>query len=256
MRMDENQYNVVTISEAMTYHSHEHYKIFVVLVGKCEFVINGVYYCLFPGRGCIINPYVVHGFCSELYNQVLVMNIPKDSIEEDLSYFHSDFFYIDISTQRLITLLVCDIQNNEFDSTIYQSVNNIMLWLLKRCCVTSSPSKSVSKLDIARIENYIQRQIDKKISVAELANLACVSKSQLYSLFKQQIGLTPHQFVLRKRLELAKKLISEQAMPLSQVAHLCGFSSQSSFCQSFRRLYGYPPIRYQKFSLENPRSLI
>ncbi|WP_305811778.1 AraC family ligand binding domain-containing protein [Photobacterium leiognathi] len=133
--MDENKYNVVTISEAMTYHSHENYKIFVVLVGKCEFVINGVSYCLFPGRGCIINPYVLHGFCSELYNQVLVMNIPKDCIEDDLSYFHSEFFYIDISTQRLITLLACNIQNNEFDSTISQSVNNIILWLLKRCCV-------------------------------------------------------------------------------------------------------------------------
>ncbi|WP_369686637.1 helix-turn-helix transcriptional regulator [Photobacterium leiognathi] len=79
--------------------------------------------------------------------------------------------------------------------------------------------------------------MDKKISVAELASLACVSKSQFYSLFKQQIGVTPHQFVLRKRLELAKKLISEQAMPLSQVAQLCGFSSQSSFCQSFRKTF-------------------
>ncbi|WP_155763173.1 AraC family ligand binding domain-containing protein [Photobacterium damselae] len=92
MIMVENQYNIVTISKAMTYYSHEHYKIFVVLVGKCEFVINGVSYYLLPGRGCIINPYIVHGFCSELYNQVLVMNITKDSIEEDLSYSHSDFF--------------------------------------------------------------------------------------------------------------------------------------------------------------------
>ncbi|WP_369686316.1 AraC family ligand binding domain-containing protein [Photobacterium leiognathi] len=60
--MDENKFNVVTVSGTMTYHSHEDYKIIVVLVGKCEFVINGVSYRLYPGRGFRVNPYVEYGF--------------------------------------------------------------------------------------------------------------------------------------------------------------------------------------------------
>ncbi|WP_305815298.1 AraC family transcriptional regulator [Photobacterium leiognathi] len=114
----------------------------------------------------------------------------------------------------------------------------------------SSLRKSVSSLDIELIDNYMQQHMDKKISVTELASLTCLSQSQFYLLFKQQIGTTPHQFVLRKKLELATLFISEKGMPLSQVAQLCGFSSQSSFCQSFRRLYGYSPMRYHKFFYE------
>lgn len=97
------------------------------------------------------------------------------------------------------------------------------------------------------IDNYIEQHIQKKISVAELSSIAFLAQSQFYALFKAQMGTTPHQYVLQKRLELAKQLIAERQKPLSEVAQLCGFSSQSSFSQAFRRLYGTSPTRYQYF---------
>ncbi len=107
--------------------------------------------------------------------------------------------------------------------------------------------KRVERLNMALIDSYMDQHIQQKISVAELSSVAFLAQSQFYALFKSQMGITPHQYVLRKRLDLAKQLIAERQKPLSEVAQLCGFSSQSSFSQAFRRLYGTSPTRYQFF---------
>ena len=60
------------------------------------------------------------------------------------------------------------------------------------------------------------------------------------------MGITPHQYVLGKRIDLAKQLIEKGQLTLGQVAELTGFSGQSAFTHTFSRLQGISPSQYKK----------
>ena len=72
--------------------------------------------------------------------------------------------------------------------------------------------------------------------------------SQYYfsKLFKLSTGTTPHQYVMRQRVERAQELLREGPTPLAQVATHVGFETQSHFTSVFRRLSGVTPKHYRE----------
>ncbi|PSV26359.1 MULTISPECIES: AraC family transcriptional regulator [unclassified Photobacterium] len=239
-------FHVETLDESKTYHHHDYPQIIIGLMGQSELSIEDSSLCLSSGMGCRINANVNHGFCGGPNNQVLVMNLPPLISMTDVEQFSNGNFSLDARTHQLISLLAIELKEHAQDSVLSQSISNTLQCLINRSLM-SFDEKKVTRLNMALIDSYIQQNIQKKISVADLSSIAFLAQSQFYVLFRKQMGITPHQYVLRKRLELAKQLIAETQKPLSEVAQLCGFSSQSSFSQAFRRLYGTSPIRYQFF---------
>ena len=65
--------------------------------------------------------------------------------------------------------------------------------------------------------------------------------------FKQSTGITPHRYVLTRRMEHAKQLLQEKTVPLVQVAHEVGFADQSQFTRVFHKIVGTTPSQYRKF---------
>jgi len=64
--------------------------------------------------------------------------------------------------------------------------------------------------------------------------------------FKQSMGMTPTNYIAERRIERAKKLMQETNLPISEIALRSGFSSQSHFTTSFRRLAGVTPRCFRK----------
>lgn len=60
------------------------------------------------------------------------------------------------------------------------------------------------------------------------------------------MGITPHQYVLGKRIDMARELIEQGHLSLGQIAEFTGFSSQSTFTHTFTRLQGLSPSQYKK----------
>jgi AraC-like DNA-binding protein len=73
-----------------------------------------------------------------------------------------------------------------------------------------------------------------------------MAESHFYALFRQQTGLSPHQYLLIKRLEQAKQLLIEPHFCIQQIAQLCGFASQSSFTTAFNRHFSLTPARFRR----------
>ncbi len=96
------------------------------------------------------------------------------------------------------------------------------------------------------VDRYIEQHLAHRISVAQLAGSVFLSESQFHALFKEQMGLTPHQYVLNKRVDMAKKLIEQGRLNLGQIAELTGFSNQSTFAHTFSRLHGISPSHYKR----------
>jgi AraC-like DNA-binding protein len=98
-------------------------------------------------------------------------------------------------------------------------------------------------LDLERLDAFILENLARRISVAELAQVACLSPSHFHAQFKDSVGLTPHQYLLKSRLDLAARLLRESGLPLIRIAEECGFSSQSALTTAMRRYLGLTPKR-------------
>lgn len=90
------------------------------------------------------------------------------------------------------------------------------------------------------VVEYIHAHLETEISLEDLSKTAMVSKYHFLRLFKNHTGLTPHQYIIAKRIHKAKELVLE-GESLSLAGLHAGFSDQSHFIRSFRKIYGYSP---------------
>ena len=112
-----------------------------------------------------------------------------------------------------------------------------------------SPIKSPHRLDdrrLRRVLAYVEEHLADDITVADLANVACLSVFHFTRAFAAAMGVPPHRYVSRRRLESAKAMIATGRASLSEIAHDCRFSSQSSFTRAFRRATGMTPAEYRR----------
>jgi AraC family transcriptional regulator len=90
-------------------------------------------------------------------------------------------------------------------------------------------------------EGYIQTHLNRDLSLAELASVIRISPTYFASLFKQAMGISPHQYVIQQRVERAKVMLSKTDLAITDIALQVGFSSQSHLTQHFKRFTGMTP---------------
>ena len=110
----------------------------------------------------------------------------------------------------------------------------------------SEPRLSPQKLE--RVLEYIEANLERKITLSKLASIAGVGKFYFCRLFKSSLGLTPYQYVIRQRVTRAKKLLQYSNIPICDIALDCGFSSQSHLAKHFRSMVKESPMNYRRSS--------
>lgn len=95
------------------------------------------------------------------------------------------------------------------------------------------------------IKSYIDRNITEHISIQKLASLIYKSKSQVIRIFKNEIGFTPYEYLLDKRLTLAKTLLKSTNLLVKEVAFRTGFSDEHYFSDLFKRKCYITPMQYR-----------
>lgn len=107
------------------------------------------------------------------------------------------------------------------------------------------PKGGLSKAQVRYVIEFIENHLDQDLSLGTIANLIQLSPHYFASLFKQSVGQSPHQYVLRSRIERSKQLLKQPELAISQIAQCVGFQNQSHFTTVFRRLVGCTPKAYR-----------
>jgi AraC-like DNA-binding protein len=98
----------------------------------------------------------------------------------------------------------------------------------------------------AAVMHYIEQHLQDNISVQQLANLACMSKPHFFRSFKQELGQSPLDFIVERRIEHAKSLLKKPATSVSEAAYQSGFNNLTHFSQQFKKSEGLTPSAFKQ----------
>jgi AraC family transcriptional regulator len=99
---------------------------------------------------------------------------------------------------------------------------------------------------LAHVVDYVEANIDQNLQLESLASVAAMSVYHFARRFKETVGMSPHAYVLTRRIRRAESMLRQGGTGLAHVAAACGFSSQAHFTTAFHRYLGVTPGVYRR----------
>ena len=233
-------------------HTHDHHQLVLSLSGRAEFEVNGRGGEVCRMRACLVPGDADHQFAGIGDNRILIIALnDQGTSSEDLELLTHLFEtprypQLDVDFQHLLSYAGAELERYGSDPMLARSLGGVLLRALHLRLFGEQAQRVTGPLDLERLDAFILENLARRISVAELAQVACLSPSHFHAQFKDSVGLTPHQYLLKSRLDLAARLLRESGMPLIRIAEECGFSSQSALTNSMRRYLGLTPKRLRR----------
>lgn len=105
---------------------------------------------------------------------------------------------------------------------------------------------------LRRVRDYVENHLNGDVSLGTLARVAGLSDSYFARAFHQSMGVTPHTYVLQRRVARAQRMMAKSDLSLAEIALAAGFSDQSHLARRFRQQTGLTPDRFRKLRREAP----
>lgn len=261
------------------YHHHDFSKIVILIDGDLTYYIEGKAYILKPWDILFINKNEIHKPVvnpDKYYERIVIWLNPdfmakyaqgnndllkcfEIAIKNNYNLLRLNMKSIEIIKNIIQDIQSCD-NSNEFGSEILKESLFVQLMvLMNRLFLNSDKNRDMEDIQydktIEGVLNYINSNLENDLSIDTIASNFFISKYYLMRKFKSQIGSSIHNYIIQKRLILAKSLISE-GLTMSNVCSKCGFNDYSSFVRAFKKVYGVSPSNYNPtiHNFENPIS--
>lgn len=156
----------------------------------------------------------------------------------------------DPQVAQLVTTIAREIAGGAFDHILADALNTALAVRIVRCIVEPGalaplPAGGLSNDRLRRVSDYIETHLADPLNLERIADIACLSTYHFCRSFKQATGVTPHRYVVQRRLERAKTLMRRTDRPLGLIAQEAGFTDQSHLTAVFRRETGLTPGRFR-----------
>jgi len=99
---------------------------------------------------------------------------------------------------------------------------------------------------LARVFSFIDTHLSERITVKDLATLACVSESRFAHLFRAAVGSSPGMYIRSRRVREAARLLRDTDLPVHHVANVTGFYDQAHLCRVFKSSKAMTPVEYRR----------
>jgi two-component system response regulator YesN len=169
----------------------------------------------------------------ELYYSIslqLLQFINENSLYEEIS------LYID-----LYKLTKADEHASWVEAAQYLFDVSDMLFTLLR-----DNEATLSERALTRVIDYIDKNLSEDLSLAVLADVGGFNASYLSRLFRQVTNVTITEYITKKRIDMAKKLLENTTEKVRDIALKCGYTSSHSFARAFRKTVGMSPTEYRE----------
>jgi len=240
-------------------HSHETFSIGLIGSGGLEvkFHSHPKQY-LYPNQVVIFNPNQVHTTNSKIKNtsDYYTLHVNKQWCKKvQTGLFGLQENFIDTKQNILDEKNIYDdlieifkdiiLNNNAF---VNKKLEKALVDILKEY---SHLDKKYEKNEyknrfLDNVEKYILDNIDNPITLEDIASEVGYNEAYITRVFKKEFGLTPHAFLINKRIEKAKrKLLKSKNVNLAQLSNEVGFYDQSHFSKVFKRVFAMTPNKYK-----------
>ncbi|NJL46699.1 MAG: helix-turn-helix transcriptional regulator [Leptolyngbyaceae cyanobacterium SM2_5_2] len=148
-------------------------------------------------------------------------------------------------------LLKAEVLSGGLASNLYvESLRNLLAVNLLRNHTQKLTSPTVAAaalegLKLKQLKDYIEEHLAEDLAIATLSALIPMSQFHFARAFKATVGEPPHRYILRRRVERAKILLSVKRLSVAEVSYQTGFSSQSHFTAQFRKHVGMTPKQFR-----------
>jgi AraC family transcriptional regulator len=163
------------------------------------------------------------------------------------------FAFTDPLLEQLAVAIITALREGSYEDRLYiETLAHMMaVHLARQHSTRVRPERIVaadklSKPELRRLLEFIESHLGDDLSLEAMATEVDMSPYYLSRVFKGALGQSPHQYVLTRRVERAKSLLADTALPIADVALSVGFSSQSHLSTWFRRVVGVTPGTFRK----------
>ncbi|SFD17597.1 AraC family transcriptional regulator [Clostridium uliginosum] len=251
-------------NQEFEFHYHDFNKIIIFLSGKVTYLIEGKAYYLKPWDILLVNNHDVHKpviDSSETYERIIIW--ANSDFIENHNYEDCDLSTcFKLATEKSFNLvrLEAKFQNNlkSIIGSLESSLNShdfggkllsnslfiqLIVYLnrvhLGNLYINDDETLKYDK-QIEEVLKYINSNLSGDLSIEALSQRFYISKYYLMHKFKKETGYTLHNYVMQKRLLMAKDLI-KTGEPITKASVQCGFNDYSSFLRSFKKLFNKSP---------------
>lgn len=159
----------------------------------------------------------------------------------------SRFNLQDALVQQITYALLAELRDGGIAGQIYAEslCHTLLLHLLRTASSLTAthdpPCQRLAPREVQRVVDYINDHLDRTLTLAELSATINLSPAHFTRVFKHAVGLAPHQYLIKQRLELARALLVEGNTTISTVAQRVGFADHSHLNRHFKRAFGVSP---------------
>lgn len=251
------------------YTAHPQYEIFLLLEGDVTMLINSQRYMIKNGALVLLTSRDLHismNNAPRTYKRITVMFDPHAIRQFNTEHTNLlDCFSIAASKQRNILYLSAEqiqtvqtladpiLTNGRSDRfgddiTVLTSLLSLLIFI-NRLYRSHLPKIAPIPLTpiIREIVDYVDSHIDEELSVQSLCHHFSYSVAYISAQFSKQMGLPLKQFIITKKIALAKQLLAE-SLSVTQVYERCGFGDYSNFIRTFKKTVGISPLQWQKWN--------
>ena len=234
-------------------HSHAFTELFYVRDGQGDFLIEDQIFPISKDDLVIINPHINHTEISKGSPPLSYFTVGVDGLRFSFNG-HKEYRIFNCREKKTDLLFYFNSLFQELDrqsegyETICSHMLDILILQLRR--ITDSPFELITaqhpSKECAHIKRYLDSNYGENITLDHLSELSHLNKYYLSHEFTKYYGISPINYLNRKRIEVCKELLENTTMKNYEIAEKVGFSDPHYFGISFKKMTGYTPTEYAR----------